>query len=223
MDVESDIITKLPACPFCNTKGTAFYFVGEHRCRPEGTLMRYVSFWVCWVCEGGIVGESKKSTASTGSFGDRRVFDFANFTKVYPCPKELKAAPYTPKKIADTYVTALKLMRISPKDQLTESDIESCCMTIRKAIELAVNEQGAGDGNLYQKIESLYNRNILTSSMKEWAHELRAIGNNGAHEDGTCTLQDAEQAIYFAEMLFQYLYTLPSMISERRKLKEATS
>lgn len=218
MGIESGIATILPVCPYCNTKGAAFYLVDEHTCKLDsGAPGHYVSFWICGCCEGGVVGESDHQASNLTV---SKIFNINNFYKLLPKPKELKAAPYTPQKIADTYVTALKILNCSTKDLLTEADAEACCMTIRKAVELAVNEQNATGKNLYQKIEDLANRNILTDSMRMWAQEIRSIGNDGAHEDGAVSLRDAEQATFFADMLFRYLYTLPGMIAERRQARK---
>lgn len=213
MGFVSNTMTFLPVCPHCFSRKMTFYLACEREQKIEVGTLAYISFWVCGGCQHGVVGESlQRANISSGS----NVFEFKNFTKLYPELKPLQATPFTPKRIAETYVTAMRILREQDKGLMTQSDLEMCCIAARKAVELAVNELGAQGHNLYQKIENLADQGIITNSLREWAHEIRMIGNDGAHEDGEVTYKDAEQAIFFADMLFHYLYTLPGMIAERK-------
>lgn len=88
------------------------------------------------------------------------------------------------------------------------------------SIETACVQFGAVDGGLKGKIRKLHDDGIITQSLADWAQELREIRVDAAHQaerESVITKEDAEQAVYFAEMLFTYLYKLPKMIEERRK------
>ena len=190
-----------------------FYLACERTQEKEGEITIFITFWICGGCQHGVVGESQQSASTSGGTS---VFEFKNFMRLYPQPKPLQAAAFTPRRIAETYVTALRNLHEREKASVTQSDLEMCCIAVRKAVELAVNDLGAEGKDLYHKIENLAGRGLITDSLREWAHEVRNIGNDGAHEDGEITFKDAEQAIFFADMLFHYLYTLPGMITDRK-------
>ncbi len=58
--------------------------------------------------------------------------------------------------------------------------------------------------------------------MKEWAHELRELGNESAHPDPVGSQASADEGgvrdvIEFLDFLLQYLYTLPHEIKQYRE------
>ena len=138
-------------------------------------------------------------------------FNFRKFAKVYPEAIPLEAPLGTPDEVANAYKTAKKNLQHGQ-----DGDYEAACIMARRSVERAVNGAGGQGHNLKEKIDDLEARRLISPALREWAHEVRDIGNDGAHE-ATVTREDAEQAVYFAEMLFTYLYTLPAMVAERRK------
>jgi HEPN domain-containing protein len=131
---------------------------------------------------------------------------------MYPEPKSLEAPLHTPENIARSYRTAVKNLRSGD-----DGDYEAACLMARKALELAANQTGGQGGTLAAKIKDLASRGAIAPALAEWAREIKNIGNEAAHEDEPVTQKDTEQTIYFAEMLFTYLFTLPAMIAGRRK------
>ena len=166
----------------------------------------YVSFWACGHCGHALCTESIIEPSDTQ-------FNFSSCYNTYPTLQELKAPDGTPEEIANAYIAAL---------DNSKSDLPGCwtaaTIMARRSIELAVNDFGAEGKDLFAKINDLASRNIITPALKEWAHTIRGIGNAGAHKEGA-DKEDAEQAVYFAEMLFTYLYTLPKMIEARQNKK----
>ena len=56
--------------------------------------------------------------------------------------------------------------------------------------------------------------------MKEWAHELRELGNDSAHPSAHGAQpapSDVRDVVEFLDCLFRYLYTLPHEIDQYRK------
>jgi hypothetical protein len=86
----------------------------------------------------------------------------------------------------------------------------------RTSLETAVKEFQAEGRDLRHKINNLAERHIITPVLAEWAHEIRGIGNDAAHESNPITEQDAADAVDFAEMLYIYLFELPGRIAKRR-------
>ncbi|MEW6390396.1 MAG: DUF4145 domain-containing protein [Pseudomonadota bacterium] len=72
-------------------------------------------------------------------------------------------------------------------------------------------------GDLYKKIDKLAADHEIPHSLAEWAHEVRAIGNDGAHDLDGCSMEDAQAAHDFVDAVLRYLFSLPGMIAARRK------
>ncbi|MCH5277737.1 MAG: DUF4145 domain-containing protein [Desulfovibrionaceae bacterium] len=177
-----------------------FYGIGQV---PNKKLGTYLTFWQCSNCGHGVCGESNYAAAE-------EPFDFDDFLGVYPSPTPLEAPDGTPEDVAQAYKTARRNLHSGQ-----DGDYEAACIMARRSVELAVNAAGGQGTNLKDKIDNLETQGIISQAMREWAHEIRDIGNDGAHEPSV-TRKDALQAVYFAEMLFTYLYTLPKMMAERR-------
>ncbi len=82
-----------------------------------------------------------------------------------------------------------------------------------------MGEKGAAGSTLYEKIEDLKNKGILTEVLAETAHEIRFLGNYGAHsqDDGLDRVEpaEAEELFEFVVTLFKYLYELPAQLAKR--------
>ncbi len=131
--------------------------------------------------------------------------------KIYPSIEELDAPAGTPDKVAEAYIAA----RVSLQTN-KPGFWEAAAVMARRSIELALADCGA-KGSLKNMIDKLGAEGILAKSMVDWANEVRIIGNDGAHD--CVTREDAVQAVYFAEMLFTYMFKLPAMIAKRRNSK----
>ena len=51
----------------------------------------------------------------------------------------------------------------------------------RSALQAVLRDRGAQGKSLKEEIDDLAAGGILPPHMKEWAHELRALGNESAH------------------------------------------
>ena len=95
----------------------------------------------------------------------------------------------------------------------------------RSALQVALREHGAKGRSLKDEIDDLAARGILPPHMKEWAHELRALGNESAHPEAVgseSSADDVRDVIEFLDFLLRYLYDLPHEIKqyhERRASK----
>ncbi|MFD5437032.1 DUF4145 domain-containing protein [Kitasatospora sp. NPDC127067] len=77
----------------------------------------------------------------------------------------------------------------------------------RRAVELACKAEGASGRDLRQKLLDLKAAQRIEGRLFDWADELRMLGNEGAHGDHS-SRQDAEDALSFAEALFDYMFVL---------------
>ncbi|MFJ6139280.1 DUF4145 domain-containing protein [Kitasatospora sp. NPDC092286] len=86
----------------------------------------------------------------------------------------------------------------------------------RRAVELACKAQGATGRDLRQKLICLKDSQKIEGRLYDWADELRMLGNEGAHGDHS-SRQDAEDALSFAEALFDYMFVLADRYEQFRK------
>ncbi len=56
--------------------------------------------------------------------------------------------------------------------------------------------------------------------MREWAHEVRLIGNESVHDDAPISAEDASDIAHFAELFLTYTFSLPGRLAERRARKK---
>ena len=87
-----------------------------------------------------------------------------------------------------------------------------------------MKEKGAVGSNLSSKIENLKGKGDLTAVLAQAAHEIRFLGNYGAHpqDDGLDEVkaEEAEKLFEFVVTLFKYLYELPAQLDKRKSERE---
>ena len=89
----------------------------------------------------------------------------------------------------------------------------------RRTLEAIATAFGAADGALFARIEGLASRGVLPQTLADWAHEVRLVGNTGAHFDPIedVAVDDAREMLGFLRELMHYLYVLPAELKRRRK------
>jgi len=86
---------------------------------------------------------------------------------------------------------------------------------------VARNHEAKGR-KLKEEIDDLAAKNLILPIMKEWAHEVRELGNEGAHPrpgGAETTEKDAKDVVEFLSFLMTVMYDLPNQIEEFRKRK----
>lgn len=104
------------------------------------------------------------------------------------------------------------------KQCLAAGAYNAAAVMARRALQCAAVEQGASKGKLlWQQIQELDEKRIITAKQRKWAEAARWIGNHGAHDtepktaDGDpviteVTKEDANDTIDLVEHLFAALY-----------------
>ena len=88
-------------------------------------------------------------------------------------------------------------------------------MLAASSVDAMLKEKGYTTGNLYGRIETAVNDNLLTSEMATWAHEVRLDANDQRHADDGAALpdeNDAQKVIDFVTAIAEYLFVLPAKI-----------
>jgi len=121
-----------------------------------------------------------------------------------------------PSRVAEDYVEAIKCFDIGAN----RASVVMC----RRALQSSVIEKGAEKDRLVDQIDELYDTQIITKDIKDWAHEIRLTGNIGAHpdEDGLedVTPEDAEELLKFMEEYLNYVYIMPAKVAAKRARKK---
>ncbi len=87
----------------------------------------------------------------------------------------------------------------------------------RKSLDVALKRiHPEGKGMLQKRIDALPQELGITPAMKEWAHEIRDLGNDAAHEEEPFSEAEARSLHAFTEMFLTYAFTLPGMLKERK-------
>ena len=121
-----------------------------------------------------------------------------------------------PRQVTDDYIEAIKCFDVGA----WKASVVIC----RRALQVSVIEKGAKKGILWEQIDELYDGEIITKDIKDWAHEIRLTGNIGAHPDKDgledVTKEDAKELIDFMEEYLNYVYIMPSKVQAKRAKKE---
>ena len=91
---------------------------------------------------------------------------------------------------------------------------------LRATVEAICRNQGIRIGTLEKKIDSLVQKQLLTSSQAELLHEERYIGNAALHEMTTPSAADIEDGLQIVEGLINTIYILPEKAKRLKKVRE---
>lgn len=195
-------------CPFCEEEGN---FKLEHHAekkKPNGDKVLNFDTYKCGNCSGYVM--VFWSVNEHGGSQDLHSY------RVLPYPLKISKPPeYMSEGVGRSWVQVQK--------SLASESWDAAAVMARTAMEKALKEQKAQGPKLINKIEDLAAKGILPPLMKDWAHEVRLLGNEGTHSDPLSTgveREDANDIAEFLDYLLEYLYDLPKRISEYRSRKK---
>lgn len=95
----------------------------------------------------------------------------------------------------------------------------SAVVMARAAVQRGVRQLGGEGPNLYKEIDDLHEKSIITTDLKDWAHEVRLAAAEAAHPEelGSVSEQDAAESLAFMDAFLEYAIALPA----RRKALRA--
>ena len=103
----------------------------------------------------------------------------------------------------------------------SSSSFDACALMCRRSLEALCKEFAVTTGSLQTKLDTLFKQSVIDSRLVEWAHSIRAVGNEAAHDTDTELSQDdAKDALDFTEAILMYVFVLGSRFTtfaERRK------
>ncbi len=97
----------------------------------------------------------------------------------------------------------------------------------RRALQSACILKGAPkQAKLWKQIDWMRDQALITEDMRTWAHEIRYVGNDGAHppedpDDPVATVADAENVLQLTEQMLDVLFVTPAIADEQRQKRLA--
>lgn len=104
---------------------------------------------------------------------------------------------------------SIKLAYDQATRSFSASLFEPCVLMCRKCLDATCKNLGAKGNDLKAKLQSLFDDGQIDSRILNWAHEIRLIGNEAAHDsDINITKSDAQDVLDFTEAILIYLFSL---------------
>lgn len=107
------------------------------------------------------------------------------------------------------------------------SSYDACAVMCRRALEALCKTLSANGRDLARRLADLKATGRIDERLLEWAHGVRLVGNEAAHDVETAvTAEDARDILEFTEALLTYVFTLDAKFRSfeaRRKGRSAPS
>lgn len=124
-------------------------------------------------------------------------------------------ADAVPEKIANDFSEALRCFHVKSY----KATVTMC----RRSIQASAKDLNASGKWLIEQIDDLADKGKITEPLKEMAHQIRKIGNDGAHPDDDLlkdvTEQDASETIEFVREYFSHVYVMPEKLKAMKERK----
>ena len=86
---------------------------------------------------------------------------------------------------------------------------EPCVLMCRKSLELVCKTFKAEGKTLYKRLEALKELGHIDNRLLSWAHEIRSIGNEAAHDlEYTIDKENAKDCLDLTEAILIYIFSL---------------
>ena len=187
-------------CAFCDEKGN--FSLVCHREKRQASGYKQLNFDTleCGNCKGYVL------VFWSGGSG---LHDF----RVLPYPLKVDRYPdYFPQQLGRFWVQAQR--------NLIAENCDATVVMARSALQFALRDNGASGRTLFDEINDLAEEGVLPPIIKEWASNVRELGNDAAHPspggDGP-TPEEARDIVRFLDFLLEYLYRLPHDVEEYRQ------
>ncbi|MGJ8588148.1 MAG: DUF4145 domain-containing protein [Yoonia sp.] len=190
-----------------------------------GCDWRTYSFVVCDNCERASLISFHVNTGWEHLFRDFEKNDIILSTDdmhdLVQFPKrDLSCPKFLPELVQQTYMDAefnYSAERWKTSAQLYLQAMEFGCISLKTGGDVEVSlSESANKIDLTSRINDLYKSGKLTESMKEWAHQIRVIGQYHKHRYVEASEQECSELRGFVDMFLQYSFTMPGLVEARR-------
>lgn len=99
---------------------------------------------------------------------------------------------------------------------------EPSALMCRKALEAICKSKGAMGRSLYDRLATLERLGVIDARLLAWAHEIRLVGNDAAHDpDGDVSKDDARDVLDLTEAILLYVFSLTARFDRFRTRRAA--
>jgi len=212
--IEQYVKDMIDICPHCGAKVHIEKLWSAHHSFDNGDVEFYVVFR-CRPCKKLLL---KTFVFNQNRYTNKTDLKVGGWDEKFPVAldTELSQADfqYIPEEVLTDYKEALKCKSIGAN--------RASCAMFRRALQSALIELGASDNDdLIKQIDSLTS---LPSDIRDWSHQIRILGNWGAHPDKDklkdVDENDVAEAHDFASKFFIYMFIMPRRVAESRKRRE---
>lgn len=161
------------------------------------TVETYVDVSYCLACDEPLIYRLNWSDDVGESWGERLL---------YPTVRNNDSVP---EKIRTRLEAAVRVKKIEPG---------LYAVGIRRMLETIAHEEGATVKDLFEKLDQLVENGRIPAPLAESAHELRKLGNLGAHDDEIDVEPSDVPAIEaLTDAILEYLYRAPAALDAVKK------
>lgn len=130
--------------------------------------------------------------------------------------------PGEPKLLSEALPDSVKTAYDQAARCLTASLFEPCVLMSRKCLEAVCKTLNANGRSLHARLANLHEAEHIDSRLLDWAHQVRVIGNEAAHDvDAPVTTEDARDAFEFTEAILIYVFSLTKRFETLRERRAA--
>lgn len=223
-------------CPRCRTKSVTFTIPSDYSAaptRPDGIIEAFMICRNCLKANIGIFTTIPNSIISsdvrvTGklSGGNGKVSSYYQFDGfVTPAFNATMNIPeHLPDNVAKCFSEGAAAFAIGAHNAAAAMFRLSLDLATKNLLPETETDQGgpnrAQRTKLYDRLEYLFSKSIISPELRDLADCIREDGNDGAH-DGTLSPADAEDLVDFAEQLLERVYTEPARLRIAKARREA--
>jgi hypothetical protein len=195
-------------CAFCGERGNWQLAFHEEKKKSNGTKRLNFDVYRCGNCAGFV-----HVLWSAGDLIGQGLHSY----RVLPWPINQKPKP------SQNWPEQVQRYWTQAHQSLSGEIWDAASVMARSAMQVTLRDQGATGRTLKDEIDNLASKGILPPTMKEWATELRLLGNESAHPEVDQTAaapEDVRDTVHFLDLLLYYLYDLPAQIKQYRDRRE---
>lgn len=188
-------------CGFCGEEGNWELSHHQERANKDGKKLNYDTY-KCVAC-----GNLTMVFWSTGG-------SLHSYHQV-PWPRRVTRFPeHWPAEVGRYWLQAQR--------SIDDGNWDAAALMARSSLQLLLRHEKAAGGTLVKEIDDLATKGLIPPVVKEWAHELRVLGNEAAHPQPGAkgvSEKDAKHAVKFLRVLLTLLQDLPDEIKQYRDKK----
>lgn len=190
-------------CPHCQSTKAAFTLRGYNSFQPSTVV--YIVLLQCEVCGNGVVAKYAGSNFIPWITNQKPQGD-TSLINWWPRQVAPEAPAHVPDNVCRFYLQGM--------DNFSRRNFDAAGTMYRKSLDTALKRLNPmGKGNLQKRIDDLPPEIGITPAMKEWAHQIRHLGNDAAHEEDPFTEEETTALQSFTELFLTYVFTLPGMLA----------